>query len=456
MKKNTTIDPQDTILDSINEGVFTVDLDWHIISFNRAAERITGIKRQEAYGRSCHEVFHTNICETACALRQTIKTGKPIVNITAHIINEAGKRIPIRISTALLKDKNGKIIGGVETFQDLTLVEHLRKELYARYSFEDIIGRSPAMMKLFQILPRIAESTSTVLIEGSSGTGKELFARAVHTLSNRKSKQFVAVNCAALPDTLLESELFGYKAGAFTDAKKDRLGRFAVANGGTIFLDEIGDISTAMQVRLLRVLQERVIDPLGSVKPVKVDVRVVVATNRSLEKLVKAGKFREDLFYRIRVIQLKIPPLKQRREDIPLLINHLITKFNRIQGKNIEGVSDEVMIRLMEHDYPGNVRELENILEQAFVLCRGVLIKLEDLPPELRPAGFADRSDAVIPTSLKSMETVLITEALNRHQGNRKQAAKVLGIDNSTLYRKMKALDIKVPPFDGRTRNKSS
>ena len=454
MNIHSMINPQDTILDSINEGVFTVDPDWKIVSFNCAAERITGIKRQDAYGRPCHEVFHTNICETACALRQTMKTGKPSVNITAHIISESGKRIPIRISTALLKNSQGRIIGGVETFQDLTLVEQLRKELNARYSFEDIIGRSPAMMRLFQMLPRIAESSSTVLIEGASGTGKELFARAVHALSGRRSKPFVAVNCAALPDTLLESELFGYKAGAFTDAKKDRPGRFATADGGTIFLDEIGDVSPAMQVRLLRVLQERMIEPLGSVEPLKVDVRVVVATNRSLEKLVKAGKFREDLFYRIRVIPLRIPPLKQRREDIPLLINHLVAKFNHIQGKDIKGVSDEVMIRLMEHEYPGNVRELENILEQAFVFCRGMVIKTEDLPPELRPPSLPDRNEKAVPATLKSMETVLITEALQRYRGNRKQAAKSLGIDSSTLYRKIKALDIKTPQTDGRTRKK--
>ena len=328
---------RDIILDSINEGVFTVDADWRITSFNAAAENITGVSRDEAIGQRCFEVFHANICETACALKRTMSSSRPVVNATAYIVNHAGNRVPIRISTALLKDDKDHVIGGVETFQDLSQVEELKKELHARYSFQDIVGRSPVMMQLFDLLPRIAESSSTVLIEGASGTGKELFARAVHNLSPRKNKRFVAINCAALPDTLLESELFGYKAGAFTDARRDKPGRFALADGGTIFLDEIGDISPAMQVRLLRVLQERVVEPLGGIEPVKVNVRVVVATNRDLADLVKAGMFREDLYYRIRVIRLQLPTLKQRREDIPLLVGHLITRFNRIEGRTLRG-----------------------------------------------------------------------------------------------------------------------
>ncbi len=207
------------------------------------------------------------------------------------------------------------------------------------------------------------------MIEGASGTGKELFARAIHNLSPRRGKRFVAVNCGALPDTLLESELFGYKAGAFTDARQDKLGRFALADGGTLLLDEIGDVSPAMQVRLLRVLQERVYEPLGSVEPVKADVRLIAATNKDLGKLVRKGVFREDLYYRIHVIRLALPNLRDRREDIPLLVEHFIAKFNRLQGKDVVGVSDEVLARLMDHDYPGNVRELENIIEHAFVLC---------------------------------------------------------------------------------------
>ena len=442
-----------TILDSVNEGVFTVDLNWRITAFNKAAERITGVSRELAIGSPCCDVFRANICETNCPLRRTLTTRQPVVHATGHIINQQGQGVPIRISTALLKDDEGAVVGGVETFQDLSQVEQLQKELEARYTFEDIVGRSPAMMQLFEILPQISASSSTVLIEGPSGTGKELFARAIHNLSPRKRKQFVAVNCAALPETLLESELFGHKAGAFTDAKHDKPGRFSLADGGTLFLDEIGDVSPAMQVRLLRVLQERVIEPLGGIRTVPVDVRIVAATNRDLAKLVRAGTFRDDLYYRIRVIHLRLPGLQQRREDIPLLVGHLIAKFNHLQGKDIAGVSDEVMARLMEHDYPGNVRELENVIEQAFVLCRGGVIELSHLPPELRPATTAGRDESR-PMSLRAMEKFLISETLQRRNGNRKDAAGDLGIDVSTLYRKIKDLQIRSPEIDGRGRRR--
>jgi PAS domain S-box-containing protein len=443
------------ILDSVNEGVFTVALDWRITAFNRAAERITGVTARQAMGNRCCDVFRASICETGCALRRTMASLKPVLNATAHIVNQDGLRVPIRISTALLRDGEGNIAGGVETFQDLTQIEQLRKELQARYTFEDIVGRSPAMMGLFDILPQIAAGSSTVLIEGASGTGKELFARAIHNLSPRKDKPFVAVNCAALPDTLLESELFGHKAGAFTDARRDKPGRFALAEGGTIFLDEIGDVSRAMQVRLLRVLQERVIEPLGGVKPVPVDVRVIAATNTDLARLVRSGRFRDDLYYRVRVVHLELPGLAQRREDIPLMVDHLVARFNRLQGfaqKNIAGVSDEVLARLMEHDFPGNVRELENIIEQAFVLCRGGVIEMNHLPPELRPKS--GRAAAGRPVSLKAVEKLFITETLQRRGGNRKLAARDLGINVSTLYRKIKTLGIDTPDADGRGRRR--
>lgn len=450
--KNRIPSQNDTILDSINEGVFTIDLDWRITTFNRAAERITGVMRKDAIGQPCSEVFRANICETACALKRTLEAGKPIVNALAYVINDAGKQVPIRISTALLKNKQENIIGGVETIQDITQIEMLRKELEARYTFEDIIGRSSAMMNLFQILPQIAESNSTVLIEGDSGTGKELFARAIHNLSHRRKKPFVAINCAALPDALLESELFGYEAGAFTDARKKKPGRFALADGGTLFLDEIGEISSAMQIRLLRVLQEQTIDPLGSIKPVKVDVRVLAATNKTLSNLMRVGKFREDLFYRIQVIKMKLPNLKERREDIPLLVDHLVSRFNRLREKDIIGVSDEVLARLMDYSYPGNVRELENIIEHAFVLCNGDLIEMDHLPPEHRPEKSPYMDDFQSLIDIKSMERKLIEAALQRHRGNRKHAAMELGIDKSTLYRKIISLKIAPPQKDGRNR----
>jgi len=439
------------ILDSINEGVFTVDHDWRITTFNRAAERITGVNREEAIGHPCSEILRADVCKKDCALKRTFSEGASIVNATAYIINNLGRRVPVRLSTALVKDEKGRVIGGVETFQDLSQIEQLQKELQERYTFEDIVGRSPAMRKLFGVLPQIAETSSTVLIEGASGTGKELFARAIHHLSPRRDKRFVVVNCAALPDALLESELFGHKAGAFTDARNDKPGRFLLADGGTIFLDEIGDISPAMQVRLLRVLQDRIVEPLGSIESIKVDVRVVAATNKDLVRLVREGRFRDDLYYRIRVIHLEIPELWQRREDIPLLVDHLIAKFRPLQGKDISGVSDEVMARLMEYDYPGNVRELENIIEQAFVLCRGGLIELHHLPPELRPYGSTGIGQSR-PTSIRAMEKHLIIETLQRYNGNRGKAALELGINTSTLYRKIRTLKLDVPESDGRRR----
>ncbi len=445
---------QETILDSINEGVFTVDLNWRITSFNRAAEAITRVKREEAIGRPCSEVFRASICEDDCALKRTLVTGKPTANITARIKTafQGGARVPIRISTALLKDEAGQVVGGVETFQDLTQIEQLRKELESRYTCEDIVGRSRAMTALFDLLPQFAESDSTVLIEGESGAGKELFARALHTLSPRKNGPFLAVNCAALPDTLLESELFGYKAGAFTGAAKDKPGRFALAGGGTLFLDEIGDISPAMQIRLLRVLQERRIEPLGGVAPQPVDVRVVAATNKTLSDLVKTGTFRIDLFYRICVVQMTIPPLRDRRADIPALVDHMIAKFNRLKGKDIPGASESVMERLMRHDYPGNVRELENIIEHAFVLCREGFIRMRHLPPELRMDDAVQGDGGRTGTTLRAMERALIAEALERNGGNRKKTAEQLGIDYTTLYRKIQRHGIETPAKDGRNR----
>ena len=442
----------DPVLDSINEGVFTVDSDWRITSFNAAAERITQVPRDQAIGRACCDVFRASICESRCALRQTLTDGKPVVQPSVYIVRADGQRVPIRISTAILRDADGQVVGGVETFQDLSQIEELRKELTEKYSFGDIVGRSAAMRQLFALLAQVAESDSTVLLEGATGTGKELFARAIHDRSRRNDKPFVAINCGALPDSLLESELFGYKAGAFTDARSDKPGLFASAEGGTIFLDEIGDVSPAMQVRLLRVLQERVYQPLGALEPVSADVRVVAATNRPLAELVEAGSFREDLYYRVRVVGLKLPALAERREDIPLLVEHFVERFNRRSGKGIEGVDDEVMLRLLNHPFAGNVRELENVIEHAFVLCRGGLIGVEHLPPELRGREETGPLGGGSERSLAAMEKVMIADALRCHGGNRKAAARQLGIDPSTLFRKVKALGLDLPARDGRSR----
>ena len=434
---------QNVILDSISEGVFTVDLDWRITSFNRGAEEITDIKRQDAIGKYCRDILRANVCETGCTLAETMQTGKPIMNKAVHIIDAEGKKRAIAVSTALLKNAKGKVIGGVETFRDTSAIEQLRKEIEGRYSYEDIISQSHKMQNLFAVLPNIAESNTTILIEGESGTGKELFARAIHNLGFRKDKPFVAVNCGALPDTLLESELFGYKAGAFTDAKNDKLGRFALAEGGTIFLDEIGDISTSVQVKLLRVLQEKTYEPVGGVSTVKADVRIITATNKKLDRLVKENKFRDDLYYRINVMKLELPPLRDRKEDISLLVDHFVSKFNQLHNKNICCVTNEVTAALLAYDFPGNVRELENIIEHCFVLCEGEIIEAKHLPLSVRPDLKNESAQDSEPTSIKQMEIVHIIQALRRNNGNKTAAAKELGIDKSTLFRKIKTLDIK-------------
>jgi PAS domain S-box-containing protein len=427
------------ILNSIADGVFTTDSDGKITFFNKAAEEITGFTSKEALGRFCFDIFRADICQSRCALKETIRTKKEIINLPVTVLNKKGKKIPISISTAVLKNEKGKIIGGVETFRDLSTIEELKKELQQKYTFGDIISKNHQMHEIFNVLPNIAESDSTVLIQGVSGTGKELFAKAIHNWSHRKEKPFVGVNCGALPETLLESELFGYVKGAFTDAKKDKPGRFAVANGGTIFLDEIGDMSPSLQAKLLRVLQEKEYDPLGSVSPRKTDVRIIAATNKDLSRLVSEGKFRDDLYYRVNVVKIELPPLSQRREDIPLLIDAFINKFNARMEKQITGVTDHALRQLMSYDYPGNVRELENIIEHAFVLCRGDRIDLDCLPKEILQ-GAEGEHPAVTPqdqTPFEKAEADLIAKTLKKHGGKRLRTAQELTIDRTTLWRKM-------------------
>jgi PAS domain S-box-containing protein len=435
------------ILDSIADGVFTVDHQGRITSFNRAAEKITGFSKDEAIGQYCHEIFRANTCFEACPLKHTAETTETIINLEVNILNRDNKEIPISISTAVVKDHEGKVVGAVETFRDLSLIKELHKEIYRQYSFQDILGRSKPMLKLFQILPDIAQSHATVLIEGESGTGKELFATALHNLSSRQDKPLIKVNCAALPETLLESELFGYKKGAFTDAKKDKPGRFRQAHGGTIFLDEIGDMSKGTQVKLLRVLEKKEYEPLGSNKTERVDVRIIAATNRDLMEMMHRREFREDLFFRINVIRLSIPPLRERREDIPLLLDHFIERINLKQSKQIKKVSSSALKTLFDYDFPGNVRELENIIEHATILTKGIEIQSRHLPSYLARKHEVSSAPASLPEGenmsvLDNVERDLIVRALERHRGRCAAAAKELGVHRSTLWRKIKRYGI--------------
>ena len=444
-KRNPTLSSDEVavILDSVADGVFTVDDGFRITSFNRAAEDITGVPRREAMGRPCCEVFRASICEAQCALKETLETGRSVVNRPVYILRPDGDRVPISVSTAVLKDRQGAVLGGVESFRDLRLVEQLRAEIAGRYTFADILSKNPAMLRLFAILPAVAESGSTVLIEGDSGTGKELIARAIHSLSPRRDKPLIAVSCGALPDTLLESELFGYKAGAFTDARKNKPGRFALADGGTLFLDEIGDVSPALQVRLLRVLEEKSYEPLGATEAIRADVRIIAASNKRLADLVAAGTFRQDLFYRINVVTLRLPPLRERREDIPLLVDHFIARFNRLRGRDVSGVSPETLHVLVNHDYPGNVRELEHIIEHAFILCPGGMIQRDHLPETLRAVEAAPEQKGT--GDLRDLEARFLQETLRRHGWNRAAVAKELGIHKTTLWRKIKQFGLSLP-----------
>jgi PAS domain S-box-containing protein len=439
----------EAVVHSISDGVFAVDSDWRITCFNRAAERTIGIRRAEAMGRRCSDVFRSNICKDACALRYTMETGNPVVNLPIHVRDAAGTVVPVTVSTALLRDREGRVIGGVETFRDLNLVKRFLSEVEGAHDGPKIITADGRLKKLLEILPTIAQSDSTVLIEGESGTGKGLLARAIHASSSRRDRPMVTLSCGALPETLLESELFGYRRGAFTGADRDRPGRVRAAEGGTLFLDEIGDLPLSVQVKILRLLQDRLYEPLGEVSSQAADVRVVAATNRNLAALVADGRFRQDLFYRVNVIRLEMPPLRERLADVPLLADAFLRRLSMSRGRVVDGLSRAALQRLMGHTYPGNIRELENILEHAYVLCRGPRVEEEDLPEWLLGSRAVTAGGRA--TSLRGAEAELILEVLARNRWSRTEAARELGIHKTTLHRKIRRLELELPPEDGRT-----
>ena len=427
------------IFNTISHGIFTIDDAGRISSFNQEAGNITGYTEEEVLGKQCSEIFKADICEKFCPLKHSIVTRERMEDRDVSIVTRDGRKIPIAISTAAMVNDTGQVIGGVEMFRDISDVRELRKRLYGSYIFEDIVTKSPAMKNVLEMIPLVANSRSTALIEGDSGTGKELVARAIHNLGPRSKRPFIAINCAALPDTLLESELFGYKRGAFTDAKTDKPGRFARAEKGTLFLDEVGDLSMPIQAKLLRVLEEKEYEPLGATGPVKADVRIIAATNKDLENEVGENRFRRDLYFRLNVVSIRLPPLTERREDIPVLVDFFIKRFNTLQGRRISRCSERVMAALMTYPFPGNVRELENAIEHAFVVCSREIIQLEDLPTHI--VSFVDKSAPAARAGgnpLKSAEAEAIRNALARHRGNRQRAADELGISRTTLWRKLK------------------
>jgi PAS domain S-box-containing protein len=432
------------IFESISDGVFTTDRDCRITSFNKAAEAISGFSRDEAIGQYCFDIFRSDVCQSRCPLRHTLKNGEEHRNVRANIISREGKNVPIAVSTTVLYDNRGRARGAVEFFHDLSQLESLRAHITRLKQFEDLISSNQQMQRIFGLLPEIAESECNVLIQGPSGSGKELIAQAIHNLSPRKENPYIKLNCAALPETLLESELFGYVKGAFTDAKRDKPGQFLLAHGGTLLLDEIAEMPLALQVKLLRVLNNGEFHPLGSTASYFSDARIICATNANLEECVRQGRFRDDLFYRINVIGVQIPPLKDRLEDLPLLIDFFIQKFSSKRGRAIQGVSPEVLKLLRRYDFPGNVRELENIIEHAFVLCHEETIEVYHLPPKV-VAAIEEKEARHNGNGLAAgSEEAIIRETLLRHLGNRDKTARELGMHRATLWRKIKKYGIEI------------
>ena len=430
-----------TILDSVADGVFTVDDQMIILSFNRAAEELTGYSHDEAVGRHCYDIFRSDACTLGCPVKEAIETGLPVLNREFEITDRDNNKKPISVSASVLLDSLGRPRGGVETIRDLSFIHILKNELHDKYTFQNLISRNHSMRRLFDVMADIAASEATVFLHGESGTGKELFARAIHDLSPRRNGPLVIVNCGALPETLLEAEIFGVRKGAYTGAGENRPGRLELCNGGTFFLDEIGDLPLQLQVKLLRVLENKEYQPLGAKNPLKADVRFITATHRNLAQMVEEGTFRRDLYFRINIVELNIPPLRERREDIPLLIEIALKKFNLSYGRRVQRTSPEVLKLLLAHDFPGNVRELLNLIEQAVILCKGNEIGLDLLPKAFLLKGN-DKEKLPRQRSSKTPDVDVLSEVISRHKGNRTGAAHELGVNRSTLWRWVKTTGI--------------
>ena len=446
----------EAILDHLPSGVIVHDLYRKINWFNSAAEEILGYSRAEVIGQDCHEVFPNGFCGGKCEFCEDIETvSRNLANSSAvnYVVNTSTKTgVPKKIEMFVspVKDFNDSPIGVIACFNDITEVTQLRSAMKRTFSFHGIIGADKSMQEIYGLIRDLAESDCTVLINGESGTGKELAAGAIHGESSRVGKPFVAVNCGALPEGILESELFGHVKGAFTGAFRDKKGKFELANGGTIFLDEVGELSPMMQVKLLRVIQEKVIEPVGSEEPIKIDVRVLSATNRDLKQMVAKGEFREDLFYRLCVVPLELPALRDRRNDIPLLIRHFIKLFNGQQSRDIGDISDQALQVMIDYRWPGNIRELQNAVQYAFVKCKESVIDLKHLPPEVAQGVVSGNVKKNGGTSSKirrkrkrKLDRARVVQALRETDGNRSKAAEILGVGRATLYRYMEEADIK-------------
>jgi transcriptional regulator with PAS, ATPase and Fis domain len=426
------------IFKSVKEGIITVDPLLCVTGMNDAAKIMFGCDA-EATGSELQTLFPTYPAFIDM-VQSSFETKKALDIFRVEMSLKKNRTQVLSLTTAALIEESGRSIGAVITLRDETRLDFLERDLKARKQFDRLTGVSVEMQKIYSLIESLADVDTTVLVTGESGTGKELVAESLHYRSSRRDKPLVRVNCAALPETLLESELFGHVKGSFTGATQDKMGRFQRADGGTILLDEIADISPALQVRLLRVLQEREIEKVGGTAPIPVDIRVIAATNKNLLEKVSTGEFREDLYYRLKVVEVKLPPLRERREDLPMLAEYFINKFNARFQRQIVGASQSVHDALLRYDWPGNVRELEHAIEHAFVLCRESVLAVEHLPEELKRVMEFD----VLQERGKECSAQDIIAALQSADGNKSKAAALLGVSRRTIYRKMEEFGLPI------------
>lgn len=434
----------EAIFNSNIEGTFTIDDEWNITSFNNSAAKITSYKKDEAIGQKCWDIFNSTICRNGCHMEQTMNKGKSTIGNELEIIHKKGKIVPIRVNSAILLNNKSEKTGAVETFIDISEIKNLSAHLDERYSYENIIGKNKEIKKIISVLENVAQTDSSVLITGESGTGKEVAARALNLNSAQRTGPFIAVNCSAFVESLIESELFGHEKGSFTGAVRTKIGRFELANGGTLFLDEIGDLSLAVQTKLLRVLETHEFERVGGNKSIKMDARIIVDTNKNLNDEIHSGKFREDLFYRINIINIHLPPLRERKDDLPLLVSHFIDHFNEKFGKSIKQFASSAYEIIVEHEWRGNIRELENVVEHCFILCNSSIIQTEHLPKSLREGKdkSTDKKSMHIKKNMMETEKDIILSALEKNKWKKRQNSTELKTDPSTLWRKMKKLGI--------------
>ncbi len=428
------------ILNSIAEGVITVDKTFKVNFINRAAEEIMGYKKDEVVGQFCKYILKCDLCQTKCPIGIVLETGSNLFDYSSVIYDKNGNKKPIKLNAAILKNSDEKPVGGVISFRDISELERIKKESNVFSDFFGIIGHGKAMQEIFKLIMEISESDATVLIVGESGTGKEMIANAIQATSTRKNKPFLKVNCSVFPQNLLASELFGHVKGAFTDAVKDRPGRFELADGGTIFLDEVAEMPLQTQIQLLRVLQEGTFERVGESITRTVDVRVIAATNIEIQKALKEGKLREDLYYRLNVIPISVPPLRERKEDIPHLVKYFVETYSKMYKKNIPDISDDALEVLMKYSWPGNVRELENVIEYAVVRTKNEnQIELTNLPSSIKD----DIGVKITPRKIyRNANAASLISTLEKNKWNKTKVAKELGIGRTTLWRMLKDLNI--------------